>query len=325
MLPTCQKAGTRLVDQSDVYLKAAAQEAELMRSGKTQIAYAFDPLSSNVEITGFISPGANGGPLADMVVVDSKSGQVITHFRIPGDPEDWDNLGEWERHMGVGTAKVINGHFSCDIPEEKPTPNPTPKPKPQLPATPTPPAATCTPAAGGICLVFSGQIKGAKTSPHTVATGYQATFGWKLEWQTSIAGYGVPNQFVTKSSDAFGHGEITYQSGIKPCTTGFELLPTNPPTLAQGGDFSSKSELTIEVPNPGDDSTGGGAGYPAIGPTNSACPALLTALPGNFTITVPLKPGTTTLPIKGGSSYDTPATGTTGSSTMFGTITVVVG
>lgn len=80
--------------------------------------------------------------------------------------------------------------------------------------------------------------------------------------------------------------------------TGFALDPFNSPTLSQGPPFNSTSELTIKVPNPFEDSAGGGTGNPAIKDTNTSCPALIGGLPANFTKTVPLHPGTTTLPIR---------------------------
>jgi hypothetical protein len=330
LLPVCQAAGSKVIDHSTTVENAIAQEQKLAQQGQLAVRFEFNPITPDFEISGAITVGPGGGPLADLTVTDTKTGKVVQHIKAGGDPADWEDISHWEAIIGAGAGKKLTNSSDCG------------KPSKQVPPTTTPAATTttmtagaqggsCDPGKGGICVVLTGQIKAEKKSPHTFATDYQATVGWRLEWQTSISGYGVPNEFVAKASEAFGHGEITYQGGPKPCKTGFKLLDTNPPTLAQGGDFNSKTELTIEIPNPADDSTGGGAGYPAIAPTNPQCPALLSALPGNFQIKVQLSPGQTheDLKDKDGGTYETdyavPSQDITGGATMIGTITVVVG
>ena len=184
-------------------------------------------------------------------------------------------------------------------------------------------AESCPGARHTVCVRFDGSATGVETSPNLFATSRQDTVRWHLEWSSKISGYGVPNHLI-ESSDASGDGSVSYQSPNAPCRTGFELSRSNPPTLAQGRPFNSRRLLKIEIPDPVEASSGTGTGGPAIVPRNVSCPALIGGLPGNFFVKVNLHPRIRehTYRVSGGGPYSQP--GKSGTSTMSGTLTVVV-
>src|ERR1700693_984821 len=227
MLPICQRDGGKLLDRSTVFNSAVQREEELQSNGQLGFGFSYNPATADLSVSGQVSEGHNGGPLADLIVTDVASGEVAKHFLIEGDPNDWDNLSQFERHLGAGVADNIANHGSCEAP-----PPPTP---------PAPPGHTCFAKKGTVCVTFDASVTGTETSPHLFATGRQDTVGWELEWTSNTTGYGVPNQ-LDPSSNAFGHGEVTYYTGSS-CMTGFALDPFNSPMLSQGPPFNSTSEI----------------------------------------------------------------------------------
>jgi hypothetical protein len=310
MLPICHSNGGKVFDHTTAFDHAIAVEQELAAKGQLGFGFNYQPGQATLSVTGSVSTGPNGGPLADLTVTNLVTGKVVKHYRIADDPGSWDNLGGFERHLGAGVADNIANEGPCDGPKLTPPP-------------PPPPGHTCFAKKGTVCVTFDASVTGNESSPSLFATSRSDTVGWELEWSSSTPGYGVPNQ-LDSSSNAFGHGDVTYQSPQPACATGFALDPFNSPSLAQGPPFGSTSELTIMVPNPVEDSAGGGTGNPAIKDTNSSCPALIGGLPGNYTKTVPLHPGTYTLPIPK-TTYPFSGAGKSGSSTIEGTITITVG
>jgi hypothetical protein len=310
LLPVCQAHHSKVYDESSAYAKALAVEKSLSNAG--QLAFPFSPSTPTpgATIHGQVTVGHNGGPRVDLTI--DGDGQKEIHFVVAGDPDSWGELGSLMRHVGDSIGRTITDtERACDLPQ-KPTP-PAP-----------PPAPTCHASDGTVCVRFAGHSVGNEQSPSNVATSRTDDVSWDLEWTAHMRGFGVPNE-LTHGSEAHGTGTVNYYSGFSPpsCTTGFELDPANPATLAQGPPFNSKSELTIEVPDPIEDSAGGGTGNPAIRAANS-CPALIGGAPGNYTITVPLHAGTTTRSVSG--SYSLDGAGKTGTNTIkTGTITVTVG
>ena len=192
------------------------------------------------------------------------------------------------------------------------------------PPPPTPPAPTCHASKGTVCVRFTGESVGSEQSPRLTAVSRTDDVSWDLEWTAKMPGYAPPDE-LARSSEAHGMGTVTYYQGspLQSCTTGFALDPANPPSLTQGRPFNSKSELTINVPNPIEDSAGG-TGNPAIRDVNSSCPALIGGAPGNYVITVPLHAGTTTRDVSG--SYSLAQPGKTGTMVMKkATISIIVG
>jgi hypothetical protein len=261
-------------------------------------------------IVGSVDTGHNGGPRADVTLFDKNTGEK-RHFVVAGDPDSWQNIGGFMTHVGSSIGNNIADHqIACDKAEEPPPP--------------PPPSSDCQASPGTVCVDFTGDASGDVKYTHVVATERQMKMlKFDLVWTAPVKGYGVPTD-LSPSSDASGTGTVTYDNGTS-CNGDFYLDPASAPSLAQGPPFNSSTELTIEVPNPIEDSAGTGTGHAAIGATNG-CPDLLSASPGNFTITVPLIAGTVrTLPIM---DDDVPITGPnieSGSSTLDGTITVEVG
>ena len=311
LLPVCQAHHSKVYDESSAYANALRVEESLSKAGQLDFPFSPSTPTAGATIQGQVTVGHNGGPRVDLTI--GGDGQKEIHFVVAGDPDSWDDLGGLMRHVGTSIGKIVaDTERACDLPE-KPSP------------PPPPPAPTCHASAGTVCVRFVGESVGNEQSPHLTAVSRTDDVSWDLEWTAKTGGgYGVPDE-LARSSEAHGTGTVTYYQGspLPTCTTGFKLDPTNPPTLTQGPPFNSKSELTIEVPDPIEDSAGGGTGYPSIISANS-CPALIGGGPPNYTITVPLHAGTTTRDVSGSYSLDGP--GKTGTNVFkAGTIAVTVG
>ncbi len=308
LLPVCHANGAKVYDQGSAFKDALRKEQELAAQHALDVTFSYNQPIAGFTLDGHVDTGHNGGPRADMTLVDNSTGKT-RHFLVPGD--SWDNLGEFMRHVGSSIGNnIAEGQIACDKSKEPPPP--------------PPPSSACQASAGTVCVAYSGEASGDVKYQHLFATERQMKMvTFNLVWTAHVKGYGVPTD-LSPSSTASGSGTVTYYNGTS-CTTAFELLPDSAPSLAQGPPYNSTTELTIEVPNPIEDSAGTGTGNAAIGSPNG-CPALLSAGPGNFTITVPLAPHTVrTL----ATNYpNVPFTGpgvVTGSTSLAGTITVEVG
>lgn len=174
-----------------------------------------------------------------------------------------------------------------------------------------------------ICVRFDASATGSESSPGLVATAKQDTVHWHLEWVLPVNGYGTsPNP--THGSDAAGIGSVTFQPPEPACTTGFDLSKFSLPTLVEEHPHHSRSSVRVLVPNPIEESSGGGAGNPAIVARSPSCPALVGGLPGNFTVGVNLHASRRdhTFNVSFAKPFSQP--GATGYSTLKGTITLVV-
>ncbi len=310
-LPVCQAHGGKLLDGSAVFKKARQTEMDLAQHG--QLDFNLLPWEQPVSafgVNGQVRVGPNGGPLADLDFIASDGS--IVHFVVSGDPSDWDNIGAFMSRLGDHIiTNAVDHQMACDKTAEPPPP-------------PPPPAKLhCNAPKGKVCVTFSGTAEDAQTTPHNFAVAQQATVSWDIEWSPSIAGNGEWPE-ITAASTTSGDGSIDYGAGHEPptCTTDFKLTPTFPPALAE---HSTRSEITIGVPDPVIDSLGTGAGYPSIESTDPGCPPVFAALPQDFSVTVPLRHDTVTREVSGGGPYTPSDPSGKGSSTMKGTITVQVG
>ena len=241
----------------------------------------------------------------------------MQHIRAGGDPADWLDISHWEALIGAGAGKKLTNQSDCGVPSKQPTPTTTGAAT--TTTTAQAPASSCDPGKGSVCVVYDGALVGSTSSPNLVGVAATTNVSWHLEWTSNPAGYGVPNT-LAPSSNAKGTVTVKYNTG-KTCSSPVGLIAANPPTLAQGFP-ASKTEVTIEVPNPAEVSTGTGSGYPSIGPTNG-CPGLVGSMPANFIVKAPLHPSTTVKPADGGGPIAGP--GKTGSYKLTGTISVIVG
>lgn len=308
--PVCQAHGGHLLDGSTTFLVSRRREIQLAEQG--QLDFNLLPWQQPVSdygVNGSVRVGPGGGPLADIDFVNAGTGKIV-HFVVSGDPADWDNIGRFMSRLGDHIIQnSVDEQIGCGQKQEPPPRRPPPK-------------LHCAAGKGEACVTFSGQSTGEKSTPRTVATGGHDDVSWDIKWSPPASGNGEWDT-IDAGSQASGSGDITFFPGHTPpsCNTGFALSPTFPPTLVEE---TRGDQLTIRVPNPIEASIGTGAGYPSIVPTNSSCPALISAMPANFSITVPIRHGTTTQNVQGGGPLSFPYGGT-GSSTLKGTITVQIG
>jgi hypothetical protein len=308
MVPSCQAHGGKVYDDSSAYSVARKTETALANAGLLDVVIPSEQSAFGRSVVGMVSVGPGGGPRVDVRILgDSQQDEV--HFVVAGDPEDWDDLGAFLSRVGDHIVQnLVDSQVSCDRAAEPPEP-------------PEPPSLVCDASAGTVCVTFDGSGSGNEQSPRLTAVARQDTVNWDLEWTASVKGYGIPDRLSPRSS-AGGDGVVTYYNGTT-CDTEFGLAPSSPPSLAQGAPFDSKTELTVLVPDPVVASAGTGTGNPAIRPITPTCPALIGGLPGNFSVTVPLRHGVTTRTVTGGGPFSAPTQ--TGTSTMKGKITVDVG
>jgi hypothetical protein len=310
LLPVCHARGAKVYDETSAFQDALRAEQQLEAQHLLDVNFTYSTPAPGFLIVGSVDTGHNGGPRADITLFDKNTGEK-RRFIVAGDPDSWDKLGDFMTHVGSSIGNNIADHqIACDKAKEPPPP--------------PPPSSACQASQGTVCVAFSGEASGDLKSPHTVATDRNMkTLTFDLVWTAHVKGYGVPTD-LSPSSSATGTGTVTYNNATT-CDGDFYLDRYNAPSLAQGAPFNSTTELTIEVPNPTSDSAGTGTGNPAIGVTNG-CPALLSAGPGNFTITVPLVRGTVrNLPITDDDIPISGPYGASGTSSLDGTITVEVG
>ena len=309
LLPVCQAHHSKVYDESSLYKKALATEESLSQAGQLNVPFSHSTPTAGATIHGEVTVGHNGAPRVDLTI--DGDGQKPIHYIVAGD--SWDDLGDLMRHVGTSIGDhIADTERACDLPEKPPPP-------------PSPPAPTCHASKGTVCVRFAGESVGNEQSPQLTAVSRTDDVSWDLEWTAKVPGYAPPDE-LARSSEAHGTGTVTYYQGnpTPSCTTSFALDPDNPPSLAQGPPFNSKSELTIEVPNPIQASAGTGTGNPAIRDVNSSCPALIGGTPGNYVITVPLRPGTTSRDVSG--TYSEDDAGKTGTNVIKNAIiTITVG
>jgi hypothetical protein len=309
-LPVCHAHGGRLLDGSNVFKQGRQSEMDLAKNGQLDVnLLPWAQPVSDFGVNGQVSVGPDGGPLADINVV-AQDGSVV-HYVISGDPANWGDIGSFMSRLGDRILTSASDHrMACGQASAPPPP-------------PSPAKLHCNAPKCKVCVTFSGSAEDSQTTPHNFAVAEQGTVSWDIEWLPSIAGNGEWDQ-IAPASTVSGSGSVDNVAGSQPqsCTTGFRLSRTFAPALAEQ---STRSEITIGVPDPVLDSVGTGTGYPSIEPTNSACPPVFAALPPDFSLTVPLRHDTVTREVSGGGSYTPSDPSGKGSSTLKGTITVQVG
>ncbi len=234
---------------------------------------------SDYGVNGSVRVGPNGGPVADIDFVNNMTDQIV-HFVVAGDPEDWDNIGRFMARLGDHIIQnQVDQRIACDADEAQST------------QPPPPPRLHCAAGKGEVCVTFSATAEGSESTPHNVATDRNDTVSWDIKWSIPADGNGESGP-PDRGSYADGHGHVDYQpdppSPPPGCDTDFELSKSEDPMLTE---TSNHGELTIDVPDPVEESIGSGAGLPSIVPTNPQCPALIGALPGSFPIKVPIRHG----------------------------------
>ncbi|MFN8638215.1 MAG: hypothetical protein U0360_01880 [Dehalococcoidia bacterium] len=139
MLDECRKRGKKMVDLSDEVREALSREQQLSDQGRLSSPIHVTPTSSDVNIEGNVTVAEDGTPLVDLTLRDARTGEVLRHIVLRGDPGDADDIGRFLRRLGPGLASQ-----TCETP-----PPPTPDA-----STATPDAEA--PAPGQVRIVVSG-------------------------------------------------------------------------------------------------------------------------------------------------------------------------
>ena len=147
LLPSCQDDGGKLVDVSKEVRDALKTEQKLSDEGRTAFKFQLNPLAPALEIQGGVNVDAtNGTAIADIKVVDPKTGNVVDHIVVRGDPGLIDgevgnigDVGPFLRQLGKG----IGSRVCKPKPRRKPTPKPKPKRRPKPSCRGTAPQELC--------------------------------------------------------------------------------------------------------------------------------------------------------------------------------------
>ena len=119
LLPSCQADGGKLVDESKQVKDAQKNEQKLSDQGRTASKFQLNPLAADLVINGQVKVDANGKPIADIQAVDPKTGKVVDHIVVAGDPGGILDLAPFLRHVGTGI-----GVRACKPRTKKPKPRP---------------------------------------------------------------------------------------------------------------------------------------------------------------------------------------------------------
>jgi hypothetical protein len=122
LLPACEKKNAKLVDRTQRVQDAQSREQSLSDQGLTPIKFTLQPLQPTVSVTGSVRL-SNETAVADMKIIDARSGRLIKHVVVRGDASDFDSdLDGFLTFVGKGV-----GAIACEPPKKKPKPKPKPK------------------------------------------------------------------------------------------------------------------------------------------------------------------------------------------------------
>jgi hypothetical protein len=205
LLPSCQAGGSPLVDVSKQVKDALKREQKLSDEGQTPFRFQLNPLSPALVIQGGVNvDGTDGKAIADIKVIDSRTGRVVDHIVVAGDPGLRDgvignigDLGPFLRHLGRGI-----GAREC----RKPKPKSKPKPPP-------PPPLSCQGSSPQLlCFTFDGSGSVTASYPFDGAKDASGTETWHMVWKEPlqtlrISGGPYPPE---AGSTATGHVVVHY-------------------------------------------------------------------------------------------------------------------
>jgi hypothetical protein len=173
LLPGCQADGGKLVDESKLVKDAEKAEQRLSDQGRTATKFQLNPLTADLVIDGQVKVDANGKPIADIKVVDPKTGKVVDHIVVAGDPGGIFDLGPFLRHVGTGI-----GVRACK-------PRPKPKPKPRPPGG----TSSCRKLhRKQLCFVFDGSISAQGIDKSVNSNSYAGAMKAHIVWLITYPG-----------------------------------------------------------------------------------------------------------------------------------------
>ena len=74
------------MDESKLVKDAEKAEQKLSDQGRTATKFQLNPLAADLVINDQVKVDSNGKPIADIQVVDPKTGKVVDHIVVAGDP-----------------------------------------------------------------------------------------------------------------------------------------------------------------------------------------------------------------------------------------------
>jgi hypothetical protein len=197
LLRGCQADGGKLVDVTKAVKDDLRTEQKLSDEGRTAVKFQLNPLAPALVIEGGVKVDANGKPVADINVVDPKTGKVIDHIVVGGDPGEIAQMSPFLSLIGKGIAAR-----AC---RTKKATKKGPKPRKH-------PAPSC----GGlvlrvhqICFVFDGSVSGS-SSVHPFGYTGSAHAQAHMVWVASWPSYKGLEAIKRAMSTASGFGDITW-------------------------------------------------------------------------------------------------------------------
>jgi hypothetical protein len=196
LLQGCQADGGKLVDVTKAVKDDLRTEQKLSDEGRTAVKFQLNPLTPALVIEGKVKVDANGKPVADINVVDPKTGKVIDHIVVGGDPGEIAEMSPFLSQIGKGI-----GARAC----KKKAPKKGPQPRKH-------PAPSCGHLAlrrHQICFVFDGSVSGS-SSVHPFGYTGSAHAQAHMVWVASWPNYQGLQAIQRAMSTASGFADITW-------------------------------------------------------------------------------------------------------------------
>ena len=255
LLPSCQAGGRRLLDVTRQVRDAIKTEQKLSDEGRTAVKFQLNPLTPDLVIQGQVSVDSNGKAIADIKVVDPKTGKVVDHIVVAGEPGVVDgtlsDLGPFLRQLGTGI-----GSREC---QRKPTPKPKPKPKPGPPPPPPSPNVNT--------LAYSGTLDGfsaigtsttvtvhvAWTEEATSPSSDPSTVTWRLSSLTGTFKQksGDPGASCSADLSIKAGADSVFSPGIShlPGQSAYTLQANSPAYALDGSSSPAAYQIQSSDPN----------------------------------------------------------------------------
>ncbi len=239
LLPSCQADGGKLVDESKQVKDAEKNEQKLSDQGRTATKFQLNPLAADLVINGQVKVDANGKPIADIQIVDPKTGKVVDHIVVAGDPGGILDLAPFLRHVGTGI-----GVRAC-----KPR---TKKPKPRPPGG----TSSCPKLhRKQLCFVFDGSISAQGIDKSVNSNSYAGAMKAHVSWLITY-----PGDHLQGGSELMGHadpalssasGSTDFSSPFAVCgqVLGYRAAATAMIPFSDSNGSDGNGHWTVHVPN----------------------------------------------------------------------------
>ena len=240
LLPGCQADGGKLVDESKLVKDAEKAEQRLSDEGRTATKFQLNPLTADLVINGQVKVDANGKPIADIQVVDPKTGKVVDHIVVAGDPEGILDLGPFLRHVGTGIGVRV-----CK-------PRRKPKPKPRPPGG----TSSCRKLhRKQLCFVFDGSISAQGIDKSVNSNSYAGDMKARIVWLITYPGHRLQggSELMQGADPALSSasGSTDFSSPFAVCgrVLSYRAAVTAGIPLSDANSSDGNAHWTVHVPN----------------------------------------------------------------------------